>query len=616
MSICIKFLCRWFLFCGVWSSSSAYGQAMAMVMECYQWWKDEILPYKHANAPYGTAMAGFPSQIAYGDHESREVPVGVSNWNEDEHRQCKKSNSADEYLTKETDDVYIPSETFCSDGAKTDGLIGESLSSGESINRVETGYKENYISPDTEEHEVERSKSAAKHQNDVQKYNHLSQAMPLGLDEFKSRAIGSKIKSGTNPSGSVIHRLEPGGAEYNYASASKGAKVLASNKEARGASDILSRNKDKYLRNPCSSEEKFVVIELSEETLVKTIEIANFEHHSSNFKEFELYGSLVYPTDAWIFLGNFTASNVKQAQRFVLEEQKWMRYIKLNLQSHYGSEFYCTLSIVEVYGVDAIERMLEDLIYAQDKPFASGEGNGEKRVASPLSNAAKADNVRPNTITGINSDPASEISSENQEAIIVKRNVPDPVEEIRQQVGRMPGDTVLKILMQKARYLDLNLSVLEQYMEDLNSRYINIFKEYSKDMGEKDLLLEKIKEEISRFLERQDVMMKEFSDLDSWRSHFSVQLDHVLRDNAVLRSEVEKVRENQVSLENKVVVVFSVCVIFSLLAIFRLSLDMIMNLYRVLSLDRTITSRRFWQGSSSWFFLLLSCSIIIFTLTL
>ncbi|KAG5065959.1 hypothetical protein JHK86_009690 [Glycine max] len=522
----------------------------------------------------------------YGDHESREVPVGVSNWNEDEHRQCKNSNSADEYLTKETDDVYIPSETFSSDGAKTDGLISESLSSGESINRVEPGDKESSISPDTEEHEVERSESAVKHQNDVQKYNHLSQAMPLGLDEFKSRAIGSKIKSGTNPSGSVIHRLEPGGAEYNYASASKGAKVLASNKEARGASDILSRNKDKYLRNPCSSEEKFVVIELSEETLVKTIEIANFEHHSSNFKEFELYGSLVYPTEAWIFLGNFTASNVKQAQRFVLEEQKWMRYIKLNLQSHYGSEFYCTLSIVEVYGVDAIERMLEDLIYAQDKPFASGEGNGEKRVASPLVNAAEADNVRQNTITGINSDPASEISSENPEAINVKRNVPDPVEEIRQQVGRMPGDTVLKILMQKVRYLDLNLSVLEQYMEDLNSRYINIFKEYNKDMGEKDLLLEKIKEEIRRFLERQDVMMKEFRDLDSWKSHFSVQLDQVLRDNAVLRSEVEKVRENQVSLENKGAAVFSVKYVVKLAR----ALANTKGIYRVDLLTRQIAS--------------------------
>ncbi|MCE0481248.1 hypothetical protein HAX54_038843 [Datura stramonium] len=59
--------------------------------------------------------------------------------------------------------------------------------------------------------------------------------------------------------GGIIHRLEPGGSEYNYASASKGAKVLGFNKEAKGASNILSRDKDKYLRNPCSAEEKFLL---------------------------------------------------------------------------------------------------------------------------------------------------------------------------------------------------------------------------------------------------------------------------------------------------------------------------------------------------------------------
>jgi len=31
------------------------------------------------------------------------------------------------------------------------------------------------------------------------------------------------------------------------------------------------------------------------------------------------------------------------------------------------------------------------------------------------------------------------------------------------------------------------------------------------------------------------LQMKDVSDLDSWKSHFSVQLDHILRDNAVLR---------------------------------------------------------------------------------
>lgn len=421
---------------------------------------------------------------------------------------CKNSKLDDEYLTEGVD-AYIPSETFYSDGAKTDAFIGDSIFSEEDIviDGFEHGDSEKYIS--LKEHEVERFEHVApsaplnsptKHENVAQKFDHLSEAVPVGLDEFKSRVVTMEIKSATSSSGSVIHRVEPGGVEYNYASASKGAKVLASNKEAKGASNILTRNKDKYLRNPCSSEEKFVVIELSEETLVDTIELANFEHHSSNLKDFELHGSLVYPTDVfWDFLGNFTASNVKQAQRFVLQEPKWVRYLKLNLQSHYGSEFYCTLSIVEVYGVDAVERMLEDLIYAQV--------NGEKKVAVASSHSNSfEDNNDNNDVWKINSDTTSEISSSANEET-VNTNVHDPTEETRQQIGRMPGDTVLKILMQKVRQLDLNLSVLEQYLEDLNSRYVKIFKEYNKEIGENDIVLQKIKQDIRSFLDRQHIIV-------------------------------------------------------------------------------------------------------------
>jgi hypothetical protein len=89
-----------------------------------------------------------------------------------------------------------------------------------------------------------------------------------------------------------------------------------------------------------------------------------------------------------------------------------------------------------------------------------------------------------------------------------RKNVPDPIEETRLQVGRMPGDTVLKILMEKVRYLDLNLSVLEQYLEDLNSRYVKIFKEYGKEIGEKDIVLQMIREDIRSFLDRQDTIVR------------------------------------------------------------------------------------------------------------
>ena len=94
--------------------------------------------------------------------------------------------------------------------------------------------------------EVEKSSSDAKSEKDNVKHDRLSRTVPPGLDEFKRKAISSKSKSATGQAGNVIHRVEPGGAEYNYASASKGAKVLASNKESKGASNILGKYKDKY----------------------------------------------------------------------------------------------------------------------------------------------------------------------------------------------------------------------------------------------------------------------------------------------------------------------------------------------------------------------------------
>jgi hypothetical protein len=375
-------------------------------------------------------------------------------------------------------------------GAETRGFCSEIVASEGSTNDVPTV---------GEQLEVENSSSALKSEGDAPKTGRLSHNVPIGLDEFKSRAFSSISESGTGQTGSIIRRVEPGGAEYNYASASKGAKVLAFNKEAKGASNILGRDKDKYLRNPCSVEEKFVTIELSEETLVDTIEIANFEHHSSNLKDFELLGSLVYPTDEWVKLGNFTALNVKHAQSFVLQEPKWVRYLKLNLLSHYGSEFYCTLSFVEVYGVDAVEKMIADLISAQDKKlFVPEEGTGDQKEIPS----------QPELTDNVDIDQNIIHTESNSAHEMVKNSVPDPVEEMRHhQVGRMPGDTVLKILMQKVRSLDLNLSVLERYLEELNLRYGQIFKEINKDIGEKDIILEKIREDIRNFLDSQEAIV-------------------------------------------------------------------------------------------------------------
>ncbi|KAG6388925.1 hypothetical protein SASPL_150361 [Salvia splendens] len=439
----------------------------------------------------------------------------------------------------------------------------------------------------------------------------LSSGVHIDLDEFKNKEFSSKTKYATGKPGSIMHRSEPGGEDYNYASASKGAKVLSFNKEAKGASNILNSDKDKYLRNPCSTEEKFVVIELSEETLVDAIKIANFEHHSSNLKDFELLGSAVYPTDSWITLGKFSAQNVKHAQDFVLPEPKWARYLKLNLLTHHGAEFYCTLTFIEVYGVDAVEKMLEDLISAQDKVPLSGEILDDKKSGS--NQHASTEGVGYEDLV---EEPDTMIRTPDVKNGRLEIDVPDPVEEIRhKQVNRMPGDTVLKILMKKVRSLDLNLAILERYLEELSTRYGDIFKEFDKDIGHKGILLEEIISELRSVSKSKEVMSEEISELLSWKSLVSVQLESILKEHALLRSEVETVRMEQTHMENKGIVIFLVCVGFGFMAIVRSFADVVVVQNMNVNSWSDCVSRKFCSEKSSWFYLLLSCSIIIIILS-
>ncbi|CAM9003547.1 unnamed protein product [Rhodiola kirilowii] len=443
---------------------------------------------------------------------------------------------------------------------------------------------------------------------------------PHSLDEFKSKAFNSKPKMGNEQLGiSIRHRVEPGGKEYNYASASNGAKVLAYNKESKGAGNILIKDEDKYLRNPCSADDKFVVIELSEETLVDTIMLANFEHYSSNIKDLELFGSKGYPTETWHKLGNFTSPNVKHEHRFTLQEPNWARYLKLKLLSHYGSGFYCTLSVVEVYGDDAMERMLEDLISLQSDAFVPDQSANNKDVLSlgPL----EGDGGFGRKLCSSEAESDKVVDNPIPEADILVSTAPDPADEIRaQQNGRMPSDTVLKIIMQKVRSVDINLSVLEKYLEELNSRYGSIFKELNREIENKVVLVVKLKSDFDSFHESSDLMAKELEHLISWKSHVSMQMDNIIKDNILLRVELEKARGNQTWVENKGIVMFFISIFFGSLAIVRLFVDVVVSVRSTGKKGalgcKTEEGSIFCYMSLSWFFLLLNCILVMFILSL
>lgn len=425
---------------------------------------------------------------------------------------------------------------------------------------------------------------------------HASRRPYVGLDEFRNKTMERKKTDDHKLLGKITHRLEPGGAEYNYASSSKGAKVLDHNKEAKGAGNVLFRDRDKYLRNPCSVNGKFVVIELSEETLVDAIEIANLEHYSSNFKDFELWGSLSYPTETWGLLGSFSAENVKHAQRFMLQEPKWMRYMKLNLVSHYGSEFYCTLSFIEVYGVDAIEKMLEDLIVVSDEP-------AEQAATPQMEQSSVEKNASDLVHVGV--DVPTQGADINASKNGVSKGTPqNPVKEGRHQVtGRIPSDGVLKILMQKMRSLELNLSILEAYIKELDMRYGNTIPDLQKELSQNFLLVERAKSAIKDLMEWKEAMEKEFGVLENWKSMVGDQVDALLRDNAFLRENVENVRKNQEIMESKELAVLSVSLFFACLALFKIICD------RILMLFRTSSSEKIYTTDRCWFLILASSSM-------
>ena len=115
----------------------------------------------------------------------------------------------------------------------------------------------------------------------------------------------------------------------NYAALDCGAKVLNHNPEAANAISILMENKDVYMLNPCSANIWFTV-ELCDVVSIKTIEIANFELFSSTPESFKIYVSSRYPTREWTPLGTFHARDVREVQRFPLEEGVYAKYMKVS----------------------------------------------------------------------------------------------------------------------------------------------------------------------------------------------------------------------------------------------------------------------------------------------
>ncbi|GIY08691.1 SUN domain-containing ossification factor [Caerostris extrusa] len=180
------------------------------------------------------------------------------------------------------------------------------------------------------------------------------------FDEWKKMMLAEQQKGGQkmpspSPPGKKISSQK---RRRNYSSFECGAKIVASNAEADGASRILNELVDEYMLNPCKAKIWFV-IELCETVQASQIELANFELFSSCPKEFAVYSSDNFPTRDWVLLGVFNAAEQRVLQSFELKQEGFGKFIKIELLSHYGKEHYCPLSVVRIFGTSMVDEYEE-----------------------------------------------------------------------------------------------------------------------------------------------------------------------------------------------------------------------------------------------------------------
>ncbi|NXB69418.1 SUCO factor, partial [Donacobius atricapilla] len=298
----------------------------------------------------------------------------------------------------------------------------------------------------------------------------------------------------------------------NYASVECGAKILAANPEAKSTSAILMENMDLYMLNPCSTKIWFVV-ELCEPVQVKQFDIANHELFSSTPKDFLVSISDRYPTNKWIKLGTFHARDERNVQSFPLDEQMYAKYVKVTqfrksihapqgrveLISHFGSEHFCPLSLIRVFGTSMVEEYEEiaDSQYQSERQelfdedydylldYNTGEEKSSKNLLGSATNAILSMvNIAANML-GAKTEDTSETEAGNKS---VSENV-TATPATSTAAPRLPEPT--PVPSPELVTTDIPQIEKEQLMVDLTkeSPIVQLVQEYEEDTSQSTVTL-------------------------------------------------------------------------------------------------------------------------------
>ncbi|POR38448.1 Uncharacterized protein SLP1 [Tolypocladium paradoxum] len=178
----------------------------------------------------------------------------------------------------------------------------------------------------------------------------------------------------------TVHRSKDAGKtckeRFSYSSFDAGATILKTAAGAKNARAILVENKDSYMLLECAAPSKYVIVELSDDILVDTIVLANFEFFSSMVRHFRVSVSDRYPVkmEKWRELSTFEARNSRDIQPFLVDNpQIWAKYVRIEFLTHYGNEYYCPVSLLRVHGSRMLDSWKDSETGRDEDPQIEGD---------------------------------------------------------------------------------------------------------------------------------------------------------------------------------------------------------------------------------------------------
>lgn len=235
-----------------------------------------------------------------------------------------------------------------------------------------------------------------------------------GSDDKNKNLDDGQVYAGDKPAS--VHRSKDAGKtckeRFSYSSFDAGATILKTAAGAKNARAILVENKDSYMLLECAAPSKYVIVELSDDILVDTIVLANFEFFSSMIRHFRVSVSDRYPVkmEKWRELSTFEARNSRDIQPFLVDNpQIWAKYVRIEFLTHYGNEYYCPVSLLRIHGSRMLDSWKDSETGRDEDPQIEGDEAPANLIQGDMAPSpavpAAADEVQKNAFRPVDITP-------------------------------------------------------------------------------------------------------------------------------------------------------------------------------------------------------------------